>query len=71
MRGVPTSFTDLDKILGGLQKSDLVILAARPSMGKTSLALDIARNVAVLENKPVGLFSLEMSKDQLADRLLA
>jgi len=71
MRGVPTGFTDLDKILGGLQKSDLIILAARPSMGKTSLALDIARNVAVLENKPVGLFSLEMSKDQLADRLLA
>ncbi|MCX6718376.1 MAG: replicative DNA helicase [Candidatus Staskawiczbacteria bacterium] len=71
MRGVPTGFTDLDKILGGLQKSDLVILAARPSMGKTSLALYIARNVAVLGNKPVGLFSLEMSKDQLADRLLA
>ena len=71
LRGVPTSFIDLDKILGGLQKSDLVILAARPSMGKTSLALDIARNVAVLENQPVGLFSLEMSKDQLADRLLA
>ena len=71
MRGVATGFTDLDKVLGGLQKSDLVILAARPSMGKTSLALDIARNVAVLENKPVGLFSLEMSKDQLADRLLA
>ncbi|MCX6720970.1 MAG: replicative DNA helicase [Candidatus Staskawiczbacteria bacterium] len=71
MRGVPTGFADLDKVLGGLQKSDLVILAARPSMGKTSLALDIARNVAVLENKPVGLFSLEMSKDQLADRLLA
>ncbi|MCX6722050.1 MAG: replicative DNA helicase [Candidatus Staskawiczbacteria bacterium] len=71
MRGVPTGFTDLDKKLGGLQKSDLIILAARPSMGKTSLALDIARNVAVLENKPVGLFSLEMSKDQLADRLLA
>lgn len=71
LRGVSTGFADLDKILGGLQKSDLVILAARPSMGKTSLALDIARNVAVLENKPVGLFSLEMSKDQLADRLLA
>ncbi len=71
MRGVPTGFTELDKILGGLQKSDLVILAARPSMGKTSLALDIARNVAVLQNQPVGLFSLEMSKDQLADRLLA
>ncbi len=71
LRGIATGFTDLDKILGGLQKSDLVILAARPSMGKTSLALDIARNVAILENKPVGLFSLEMSKDQLADRLLA
>lgn len=71
MRGIPTGFTDLDKILGGLQKSDLIILAARPSMGKTSLALDIARNVSVLANQPVGLFSLEMSKDQLADRLLA
>ena len=71
LRGISTGFIDLDKILGGLQKSDLVILAARPSMGKTSLALDIARNVAVLENQPVGLFSLEMSKDQLADRLLA
>ncbi|MFH1968524.1 MAG: replicative DNA helicase [bacterium] len=71
LRGTATGFTDLDKILGGLQKSDLVILASRPSMGKTSLALDIARNVAVLGNLPVGLFSLEMSKDQLADRLLA
>lgn len=71
MRGVSTGFVDMDKILGGLQQSDLIILAARPSMGKTSLALDIARNVAVLENKPVGIFSLEMSKDQLADRLLA
>ncbi len=71
MRGIPTEFIDLDKILGGFQKSDLIILAARPSMGKTSLALDIARNVAVLRNQPVGVFSLEMSKDQLADRLLA
>jgi replicative DNA helicase len=71
MRGVPTGFTDLDKILGGLQKSDLVILAARPSMGKTSLALDIARHASVIHNQPVGLFSLEMSKDQLANRLLA
>ena len=71
LRGIPTGFKDLDKILGGLQKSDLVILAARPSMGKTSLALDIARNVAILENKPVALFSLEMSRDQLADRLLS
>jgi len=71
LRGVPTGFTELDKLLGGLQKSDLIILAARPSMGKTSLALDIAKNVSVFANQSVGLFSLEMSKDQLADRLLA
>jgi len=71
MRGVSTGFNDLDKLLGGLQKSDLIVLAARPSMGKTSLALDIARNVAIMSNQSVGLFSLEMSKDQLADRLLA
>jgi replicative DNA helicase len=68
---VATGFTVLDKVLGGLQKSDLLCLAAMPSMGKTSLALDIARNVAIHSNKPVGLFSLEMSKDQLADKLLA
>ncbi|MBI4049473.1 MAG: replicative DNA helicase, partial [Candidatus Doudnabacteria bacterium] len=61
LRGVPTNFTDLDYKLGGLQKSDLVILAARPSMGKTSLALDIVRHVAVNLKKPVGVFSLEMS----------
>jgi replicative DNA helicase len=71
LRGVPTGFKDLDKKLSGLQKSDLVILAARPGMGKTSLALDIARHVAVHENLPVGIFSLEMGKDQLADRLIA
>jgi len=71
LRGLSTGFIDLDKILGGLQKSDLIILAARPSMGKTALALDIARNVSVHENQPVGIFSLEMSRDQLADRLLA
>lgn len=70
LRGVPTGFADLDNKLGGLQKADLVILAARPSLGKTSLALDIARHVAVKEKIPVGLFSLEMSKDQLVDRLL-
>lgn len=70
MRGTPTGFIDLDSKLGGLQKSDLVILAARPSMGKTSLALDIARHVAVNERVPVGVFSLEMSRDQLVDRLL-
>ncbi|MEK7636981.1 MAG: replicative DNA helicase [Patescibacteria group bacterium] len=70
LRGVATGFTRLDSLLGGLQKSDLIILAARPSVGKTSLALDIARNVAVKSKLPVGLFSLEMSKEQLVDRLL-
>ena len=71
MRGVPTGFRDLDNLLAGLQKSDLVILAARPSMGKTTLALDIARNVATKSNIPVGIFSLEMSSHQLATRLLS
>ncbi|MDO8600105.1 MAG: replicative DNA helicase [bacterium] len=71
LRGVPTGFPDLDNILGGLQKSDLIVLAARPSLGKTALALDIARNVAVEEKKPVAIFSLEMSKEQLLDRILA
>jgi replicative DNA helicase len=71
LRGVPTGFPDLDNILGGLQKSDLVVLAARPSLGKTALALDIARNVAIEEKKPVAIFSLEMSKEQLLDRILA
>ena len=71
LRGVPTGFKDLDNKLAGLQKSDLIILASRPSMGKSSLALDIARNVAIFTNQPVGLFSLEMSKDQLADRLIS
>ena len=71
LRGLPTGFFDLDRKLGGLQKSDLIILAARPSMGKTSLALDIMRYVAVHTKTPVGIFSLEMSKDQLVDRLLA
>ncbi len=71
LRGVATGFSDLDHYLAGLQKSDLVVLAARPSLGKTSLALDIARNVAVKEKIPVGIFSLEMSKEQLVDRLLA
>ncbi|MFA5021611.1 MAG: replicative DNA helicase [Patescibacteria group bacterium] len=70
LRGVPTFFNDLDNVLAGLQKSDLVILAARPSMGKTTLALDIARNVAVRGKGAVGIFSLEMSKEQLVDRLL-
>lgn len=70
LRGVPTGFPDLDNLLAGLQKSDLVILAARPSVGKTSLALDIVRHIGVKRKIPVGMFSLEMSKEQLVDRLL-
>ena len=71
MRGVPTGFAQLDNILSGLQKSDLVILAARPSMGKTALALDIARQTATKHGTAVGIFSLEMSTQQLVDRMLA
>jgi replicative DNA helicase len=70
LRGIPTGFGDLDNLLAGLQKSDLIILAARPSVGKTSLALDIVRQIAVKARVPVGVFSLEMSKEQLVDRLL-
>ena len=70
LRGVSTGFTDLDYYLSGLQKSDLIVLAARPTYGKTSLAMNIARNVALTENVPVGVFSLEMSKEQLIDRIL-
>ncbi len=71
MRGIPTGFKAIDEKLAGFQKSDLIILAARPSMGKTSLALDIARQTAVHHNIPVGIFSLEMSSQQLVDRMLA
>lgn len=71
LRGVPTGFPGLDDKLSGFQKSDLIILAARPSVGKTSLALDIARQAAVYHNVPVGIFSLEMSSQQLVDRMLA
>lgn len=71
IRGVPTGFKDLDGILAGLQKSDLFILAARPSMGKTALALNLAHNVATKAGEPVLVFSLEMSKEQLVDRMLA
>ncbi|MBP7807605.1 replicative DNA helicase [Candidatus Saccharibacteria bacterium] len=71
IRGVPTGFKDLDNMLAGLQRSDLFILAARPSMGKTALALNLAHNVAVKSNETVLLFSLEMSKEQLVDRMLA
>ncbi len=71
LRGVPSGFPDLDHILAGFQKSDLIILAARPSVGKTTFALDIARKAAVEHNVPVGIFSLEMGSNQLTDRLLA
>ncbi|MFA6533669.1 MAG: replicative DNA helicase [Patescibacteria group bacterium] len=70
LRGVPTGLTALDNLLAGFQKSDLIILAARPSVGKTALAMDFARHVAVESKIPVGIFSLEMSKEQLVDRLL-
>jgi len=70
LRGIATHFDGLDNILSGLQRSELIILGARPSFGKTAFALDIARNVA-LDGKPVGIFSLEMSKDQIIDRLIA
>jgi replicative DNA helicase len=71
MRGIPTGFPQLDNMLAGFQKSDLVILAARPSMGKTALALDIARQTAVKHKTNVGIFSLEMSSQQLTDRMLS
>lgn len=71
LRGVPTGYPALDNILAGLQKSDLIILAARPSVGKTTLALDIARNAATKNNIPVAIFSLEMSANQLTQRMLA
>lgn len=70
-RGVPTGFKPVDNVLGGFQPSDLVIIAARPSVGKTSFVLDVARHMAVHGNKKVGFFSLEMSRDDLADRLIA
>lgn len=70
-RGIPTGYKDLDAKLAGFQRSDLIILAARPSMGKTALALNFAQNVAVGSGFAVLMFSLEMSKEQLVDRLLA
>lgn len=69
--GTPTGFTDLDRLTGGLQKSDLVILAARPAVGKTSFALSMAYNASVKHQRPVAVFSLEMSKEQLVQRLLS
>lgn len=71
LRGVPTGYRDLDNILAGLQPSDLFVLAARPSMGKTAFALNLAQNVALKAGQPVLIFSLEMSKEQLVDRMLA
>ncbi|MBI1974373.1 MAG: replicative DNA helicase [Candidatus Zambryskibacteria bacterium] len=71
LRGVPTGYKSLDDILGGFQNSDLIIIAARPSIGKTALALDIARRTASTHETPVGIFSLEMSADQLVDRIVA
>lgn len=70
-RGVPTGYVELDNFLAGFQKSDLIILAARPSMGKTTLALDIARRAATEHGAKIGVFSLEMSSQQLAARLLS
>ncbi|MEK7638818.1 MAG: replicative DNA helicase [Patescibacteria group bacterium] len=70
-RGVPSGYTAIDNLLAGFQKSDLIIIAARPSMGKTTFALDIARNAALKYNASVGIFSLEMSDQQLVDRMLA
>ncbi len=70
MRGVRTGFEDVDKVLSGMQNSNLLILAARPGTGKTSFILNIAQYIAVQEKKAVGVFSLEMSKEELVDRLL-
>jgi replicative DNA helicase len=70
LHGVPTNFAKLDMLTQGLQKGELIILAARPSVGKTSFALNIARNVAVLAHRPVVVFSLEMSKQSLVQRLI-
>ena len=71
LRGIASGFTALDNILSGFQKSDLIILGARPSVGKTSLALDIARQAAFESKVPVGIFSLEMSRDQIVERLIS
>jgi replicative DNA helicase len=70
-RGVPTGFADLDQVLGGLQKSDLILLAARPGIGKTSWALSVARHAALVHQKHVAVFSLEMNWEQLTQRLIA
>ncbi|KPJ57054.1 replicative DNA helicase [Parcubacteria bacterium DG_74_2] len=71
LRGLSTGFRDLDNILAGFQKSDLLILASRPTLGKSSLALNMAANIAIEQNLSVGFFSLEMSRDQIVDRLIS
>lgn len=71
MIGVPSGYGDLDKMTNGFQKSDLIIVAARPSVGKTAFALNIAQNVAIRAGFPVAIFSLEMSKDQLVQRMIS
>lgn len=71
LRGVPTGFVGLDNLLSGLQRAEFIVVGARPSFGKTSFVLDIARHVAVNEKLPVGVFSLEMSREQVIDRLIA
>lgn len=71
LRGVPTGFPELDNVLSGLQKSDLIILGARPSLGKTAFSLDIARHAAMEGKVTVGVFSLEMSREQVIDRIIA
>ena len=71
LRGVPTGFTVLDDILSGLQRSDFIVVGARPSYGKTAFVLDIARHIGVEVGAPVGIFSLEMSREQVTDRIIA
>lgn len=71
LRGIRTGYRDLDTMTAGLQRSDLIVLAARPAMGKTTLVTNLAYNVATIEKQPVLFFSLEMSKEQLVDRMLA
>ncbi len=71
MRGIPTGYKDFDAITNGLQKSDLILLAARPGVGKTSFAMNIAVNAAINEDKKVAIFALEMSKEQLMQRALS
>ncbi len=71
LSGVPSGFSKLDRVTSGWQKSDLIIIAGRPGMGKTALALTMARNIAINHTTPIGIFSLEMSSDQLVNRLIS